>query len=140
MPQDLPEFVSGTAKRNAKRKLSDNIETPPKRRKPKQNDIRTRFEYTGLNLPLPHQLDDGALKSCDRSLSNHVGGESGQNSADMANSLSSSMSSGHSGEGGKDLLNGNDNTIVVPSWRTHFIKANADTDLNDTIYEVCLGC
>lgn len=127
IPQDMPESAnSGSTKRNAKRKLSENltIETSSKKRRPKQAEVRTKIEYEGLNLTLPPDLTDGYVVPCD---GNHFG-SSRRNSADLANSVASSSVSGHSGDGEKAVLNGTDHTILVPSWRTQIVKPNADVD------------
>lgn len=113
-PQDVHESGGSSTKRNAKRKLDDvGVEVITKKRRPRQNDMRTRLEYTGLNLPLPHQHCDGYI-----TLDRLDKGESRRDSNDLVNSVASSSISGYSGMEDKAVLNGAENAILVPSWRT----------------------
>ena len=116
-----PSGGSSSAKRNTKRKLSGDsgLEGVAKKRRSRQNEMRTRVEYTGLDLP---QQYDGCT-GLDR-LTNHSG--SGSN-AELANSVASSSVSGCSGTDEKAaVMNGTLNTtILVPSWRTYTAPGKA---------------
>lgn len=138
-PQDPLEYVGGgSVKRNAKRKLSDNItlgggETLTlKRKKIKQAEIRTRLQYTGLNLPVPPPHQDhgcgAVLAGCGGlgTFSNHQHhDESRRNSSDLSGSVGSEYSG--NGESGR-MSNGTsvNTTIVVPSWRTFLVGVGVD--------------
>lgn len=135
-PQDdLP--IGFLGKRNAKRKLNNSVglETTSKKKKTKQNEIQTTVEYTGLELPIPHLSRDWNEGGCvppqvnDRFFANHLGGGSRRSSKDLPNSVPSPSASGHSGDDGKEAVNGNEETIVVPLWRTNLVQvggANGD--------------
>lgn len=128
-PQDTPESA-GSAKRTSKRKPSDNIalETASKRKRSKQTEIRTQYEYAGLNLPLPHQHNDGyVLRPALDRLSNHTGGRGTRgNSNDLASSVASPSASGYSGSEDKGIVvNGVVDLILVPSWRASPRRASA---------------
>ena len=133
VPHDVQETAVsvGTGKRNAKRKLNDSIvsDTSSKKKRPKQNEIRTKLEYTGLNLLLPHQPRDfndlQVLMTGSASLSNHCGDSS--NNSDVVDSVSSPGASSHS-DIGRGMVNGNDTIILVPSWKTAVMKANVTVE------------
>ena len=153
IPAELNESsLTAVGKRNAKRKLSENlpVESSSRKKRPKQVEIRTRVEYEGLNLPpprTPRDWGDGGCLPCGErptaaaTSTNHFV-NSRQNSADLANSVPSPCmsSSGHSGEvssseGKAAVLNGTDatsatTTILVPSWRTFVVKTNIELDPN----------
>ena len=129
-PQDPPDSVcGGSVKRNAKRKLSDNIgggETL-KKKKVKQAETRTRLQYTGLNLPVPPQHDNGCAVLT--AFANHD--ESRRNSSDLGGSVGS-VCSGN----GERMSNGTAmDTILVPSWRTFMVRESMD---DATECEVCV--
>lgn len=135
-PQDPQESVGvggGSAKRNAKRKLSDNIGGEGlKKKKVKQAEIHTRVQYTGLDLPVPPLHDGCAMLAGCGSFSNHDG------SRRNSNELGSSVGSVCSGNGESAVLsNGTSsvNTILVPSWRIFVIRASVDDDAE---CEVCV--
>ena len=139
VPQDLQEPPSGgSGKRSAKRKLSDNIglETVTRKRRSRQNDMRTMYEYSGLNLL--NQVDGYVLppSSLDR-LSHHW---KRTNNGDLANSVASpSASGGHSGGSEKALTNGVVNaTILVPSWRASLVRSFQEEGEGE-VCEVILG-
>ncbi len=148
-PQDVQESpMNVSLKRNAKRKLSENtsVETSSKKKKSKQAEVRTRLEYSRLDLPIPYQTDEGAILTptlYERSLANHLeqhGGSLRRNSNDTATSSTLSGSPGvvvgeaaAAAAGGKGIMNGNDHedTIVVPSWRTNVVKPITEGECGD---------
>ena len=132
VPQDIQELTgsgSGSGKRNTKRKLNESITAPvetPKRKKQKQNEIRTMLEYSGLDLLVPHLPKDASndvFNNCD---------DFKNNTAELANSL---RGCDHEGESGSGLLNGNDTTILVPSWKISTVKGGVPSVTSE--YEVC---
>ena len=138
-PQDVQESpMNVSLKRNAKRKLSDNtgLESSSKKKKSKQTEMRTRLEYSKLDLPVPYHVDEYAVVTptlYEKSLANHLGQQGRRNSNDTATSAALSTVSGSSGVGGKGIMNGNDheNTIMVPSWRTYVVKPGGEGDPMD---------
>lgn len=132
MPQDVYEPSGGSTKKNNKRKLSGDVglEGVTKKRRSRQNEIRTRFEYSGLELP---QHYDGGT-GLDR-LANHSGGGG---SAELTNSVASSSVSGCSGMEAS-VMNGtlNTTTILVPSWRTCAVSGKAGSVEGGDQCEVC---
>lgn len=98
--------------------------------------MRTRLEYTGLNLPLPHQQYDGYV-TFDR-LVNHSGGGARRYSTDFTNSVASSSISGCSGMDEKAVMNGAMNTtILVPSWKTSTAMSKTNSVEEEEECEVC---
>lgn len=151
VPQDVPPESQSTAtivasansgKRNSKRKLQNEViqsESTPKKKKAKQTEIRTKVEYVGLDLPVPKVLKELAnviqphnSDSNNRS-SNHL--DVVGNSMDLASSGSLSSSSCNvsvqGSEGGRSLLNGTEEVIAVPSWRTSIVKMNEVLDSDE---------
>ena len=140
VPNDAHDSpINVSLKRNAKRKLSENVlvETSAKKKKSKQTEMRTRLEYSKLDLPVPPHPEEYAMATptlYERSLGNHMGGSLRRNSNDTASSVTSSTVSGGVGEaGGKGILNGNDhvNNILVPSWRTRIVKPRSEENPDD---------
>ena len=135
---------ASSAKRCSKRRTQNEVppfENTAKKRKTKQGEIRTRVEYVGLDLPvsrtkklnLMQQIQP--LNSDSNNIPNHfdvVG-----NNADLANCSSLSSSSCNvsvqGSDGGRSVLNGSEEAIIVPSWRTCIVKTSNELLGSDEI-------
>lgn len=116
----------GVTKRPSKRKLSDSMiqETGSAKKlakKPKHpREMRTKVEYTGLELSLPVRgLPKGSA-------------EGSRSSSVVNNHVESASESSRNGECEKGALSG----IMVPSWRSFPIKSTLSGSVGDC--EVCM--
>ena len=137
---------SAPAKRSSKRRIPI-TDTPsklevvtPKKKKAKQTEMRTKMEYTSLNLPL-HKHSKRAIvleystqnsTSSDYGTRNHGDGVCGERDPLGSQSTSScGTASVHGSDAGHSLANGVEDSILVPSWRTRVSDTPERMDADD---------
>ena len=153
-PQDIPAELhpppaSNTpvpptsAKRSSKRKIPNDVkpENTPKKKKARQTELRTKVEYSSLNLPLYRPAKRMTLEYASQSsMSSEENNSSRLNHTDVgvaegdplgSQSVSSCSASVQGSETGQSVANGVEEVIAVPSWRTCNNKTREAVDSED---------